>query len=177
MSLEQLKGLLMNHSCPSCKEGRLIGIWNTRCTQTGYSYEVLERLGCNKCSLSFEAEHRGKTPEQIREQALTSFQNPDVCPEQCPVCGFASFQQNTMIPESWRNELEELVYNVISFSRPLLADPREKKTYQYCQHCNTIIFVLPTDPVELEAYEQEKKNLLILRTKFRNQEPPLCAGP
>ncbi|MBI2473650.1 hypothetical protein HYV70_03810 [Candidatus Uhrbacteria bacterium] len=168
MSLEKVKGLPIHSSCPSCKEGRLVGVWNTMYVpgdtltpgRAGYSYEVLERLGCNTCFHSFEAEDRGKSQKQIHKNVLTSFQNPDACPEHCPVCGCTSvqFKREVLLPKHWRNEID--AFSCAPASRPPFADPNEKKTYQYCANCNTVVFVLPTDPEEMKEFEKEKRSIV-----------------
>ena len=164
MCLERVKGLPIHSTCPSCKIGRLIGVWymthvpgdGVTPGRAGYSYEELERLGCNNCFQSFEAEDRGKTQKQIRKSVLVSFENPDVCPANCPVCGCAAakFRRDVLVPKHWRHQSRG------SASRPPFADPSEKKTYQYCPNCNTVTFILPTNPEEVRKFEEEKRSIV-----------------
>ena len=127
MAKKQNDGFQIGQLCPVCKQhhhrrpGRLYAI-------TSSPLLTINELECRKCHRRFEAQAKGMTLSEYREQDLTTFKNPAELPRLCPCCNRRSviFGPPNLDPNAWMK----------------VKEPRTE--YLYCMICQRICWLIPT---------------------------------
>lgn len=166
-SIDEVPGRKINEICPICKEGRLRPVtrrdhgWNGICGPAGKSwdYHLVQRLGCNHCSASFEAEAsiRDVDLKDVLHRQLKGFENPEQRPSDCPACGVKGLDEGEKFVPDFPH----------ASSLPWQKKPGTKTSYLYCKECYIVYWaeverVTPDAPpmsaeekASLEAFTQQ----------------------
>lgn len=117
-----IKGKAIGETCPSCKRGRLLPVLRDMSgVKSGHviaSDIPIERLACDACAVSCEAQDRGASLREIRERQLKpDFLNPETFPKLCGCGGEA-----------------------VLATRFSLVASRDLR-YLHCERCQTVLWI------------------------------------